>query len=145
MAAGKVGCLFRLDVDPEERADLAWSEDTKLQERTRQMETAIVAARKSAWNPVRGGIDKQACKVALERYGGVWGPFIGVYYLVLGGSTTLTSNIGVRRRVEPVYLRLAPHHATRRILEPRGRLFGSLPRNRLLAGPSTEVRQRLPC
>jgi len=33
-------------------------------------------AEKTAFNPIRGGVDPVACQVGLGKYKGFWGPFI---------------------------------------------------------------------
>ena len=69
----KLGCLFRLDIDPEERTDLGALNEYR--SRAAQMQAAILKARESAYNPRRGHTDQRACEAALAR-GGFWGPFV---------------------------------------------------------------------
>ena len=67
---GKVGCLFDVLADPEERHDLALQMPTKALELRRKME----AAERLWFNPDRGEPDPRACEVA--RKTGFWQPFL---------------------------------------------------------------------
>ena len=63
-----VGCCA---ADPTEHHDLAQSLPlivTQLRERLQQINRTV-------FSPVRGGNSPLGCKVALQKYGGFWGPF----------------------------------------------------------------------
>jgi hypothetical protein len=69
VVANKVGCLFNVLEDPEERDDLAEVMPGKVQELLGKMRAA-----EAAWfNPHRGLPDPRACQVAEAT--GFWGPF----------------------------------------------------------------------
>ena len=69
----KLGCLFALNEDPEERVDLGALPEQ--QARVSSMLVEIVAARAQAFNPHRGRPDPRACESALHKWGGFWGWF----------------------------------------------------------------------
>jgi len=69
----KKACLFRLDVDPEERKDLG--AEPSQQNRVAEMLAEIDKARAGAFNPERGVPDKRCCEVGLGKWRGFWGPF----------------------------------------------------------------------
>ena len=66
-----LGCLFNLSQDPEERHDLA----TKRPDKVQQMVARILELNQTVFSPRRGSRDPKACDVALNQYGGFWGPF----------------------------------------------------------------------
>jgi hypothetical protein len=72
VARTKLGCLFRLDQDPEERNDLGGT--AEYSSRATDMQAMILEARGHAYIPSRGGTDRRACGAAVAR-GGFWGPF----------------------------------------------------------------------
>merc|ERR1712217_1002618 len=69
-------CLYRLDKDPGEHDDLADDESTKAI--AAELGARIVAAQKTGFRPKRGSQDPASCITAIERYGGFWGPWIGL-------------------------------------------------------------------
>jgi len=67
------GCLFRLDTDPTEHVDLATSKPQILQ----RMLSLLKMHNTSVFSPDRGTPDIDgACKAAMERYSGFWGPWV---------------------------------------------------------------------
>ena len=69
------GCLFDVAADPLETSDLA----AAMPQRVASMRRRLEALLPTAFNPRRGsGEDPAACATALARYGGFWGPFVGV-------------------------------------------------------------------
>ena len=68
------GCLFNVFDDPTEQHNIAGDHPTivqDLRERIRHFNSTV-------YSPHRGNDDGLACEVALSRYGGFWGPFVGV-------------------------------------------------------------------
>ena len=68
------GCLYDLSGDPLEANDLA----ALMPQRVATMRARLEELLPTAFNPRRGQEDPAACEVALQRYGGFWGPFVGV-------------------------------------------------------------------
>ena len=64
--------LFNLREDPLESVDLASSMPGKVAE----LYAKIERYEATAFNPDRGGVDPNACTMAMEKYGGFWGPFV---------------------------------------------------------------------
>ena len=72
-------CLFRLDTDPHERADLQPNASSGAAAAIAQeLAEKMVAARATGFHPVRGPQDPQACVTGMAKYGGYWGPWVGV-------------------------------------------------------------------
>ena len=69
---GDGGCLYNIKDDPEEHVNLASSMANVLKE----MQAKLAMYQASYFNPDRGGQWKGACQVALDKYGGFWGPFL---------------------------------------------------------------------
>jgi hypothetical protein len=72
-AAAGPGCLFNVLTDPNEEHDVAGDHPTLVKE----LRARIAAHQAGVYSPDRGGDDGAACAAA-ARYGGFWGPFIGV-------------------------------------------------------------------
>jgi arylsulfatase B len=68
----KNGCMFDLVADPLEESSLAAAEPALFQ----ILLDRIEALQETVYSPVRGPVDKLACKQALGIYGGYWGPFL---------------------------------------------------------------------
>jgi len=69
------GCLFNLDVDPTEHQNLAIEQP----ERVQSMLATIRRHNSTAFSPDRGKPDYEgACRAAMERYRGFWGPWRGI-------------------------------------------------------------------
>jgi len=68
------GCLYNIMEDPGEHVNLA-SEKPHIFKR---MLNRIADINKGFFNPDRGTDDPAACRMATTRYGGFWGPFVGV-------------------------------------------------------------------
>ena len=66
------GCLYNIKDDPQERTNLASTQPAKLKE----MQEKLKKYQDTYFNPDRGGVAKQACDMALNKYGGFWGPFV---------------------------------------------------------------------
>ena len=75
---GAGGCLFRLDLDPEERHDVAHANPQLVV----QMKATLLRLQSTALSPDRGpgeqNGDVAAACAAAERYGGFFGPFHNV-------------------------------------------------------------------
>ena len=68
------GCLFNLTSDPTEHYDIAKANPATVA----QMKARIAEINATAFSPQRGTADPSGCEVALQRYGGFWGPFVGL-------------------------------------------------------------------
>ena len=66
------GCLFNIKTDPTEHVDLA----TKMPDVLEEMKKKLKKYQETHFNPDRGKISPVACDVAINKYGGFWGPFI---------------------------------------------------------------------
>merc|ERR1712228_966340 len=76
---GLEGCLFRLDRDPSEYTDLAQEEPV----RAAAMLANLTRFNGSTFSPHRGQPDMAAaCKAAIGRYHGFWGPFVDIALLI---------------------------------------------------------------
>jgi hypothetical protein len=74
LQCGTTGCLFDVVTDPREDSDLAFEPGfTPIRE---QMLQQLLEANRAIFNPDRGTEDPQACLQAVDRNGGVWGPFV---------------------------------------------------------------------
>ena len=69
---GDAGCLFNIKEDPEERNDLASSNPHILEE----MRSRLASLNETYFHPHRGRPWPGACRVAVEKYGNFWGPFL---------------------------------------------------------------------
>ena len=70
---GALACpTDRLDVDPTEHVNLASNEP----ERLRSMLRTLAWHNQSTFSPYRGPWDAGACKAALGKYDGFWGPWV---------------------------------------------------------------------
>ena len=69
---GDTGCLYNIKTDPEERMNLAKQMPDVLE----KMRAALREYQKGHFNPDRGSIWPGACDVAVNQYGGFWGPFL---------------------------------------------------------------------
>ena len=65
------GCLFNLEVDPNEHVEISGSHPDVVAELTAR----IRAVNETTFSPDRGQRDPRGCSTALGRYGGIWGPF----------------------------------------------------------------------
>eukprot|EP01065_Artemidia_motanka_P050107 TRINITY_DN84_c0_g1_i1.p1 TRINITY_DN84_c0_g1~~TRINITY_DN84_c0_g1_i1.p1 ORF type:complete len:546 (+),score=187.82 TRINITY_DN84_c0_g1_i1:63-1640(+) len=70
---GKKGCLYDIFADPTEHHNLA---DARPDDAARLVQR-LAELNEANYNPKRGSGDKAACAAA-ERYGGFYGPFVGV-------------------------------------------------------------------
>merc|ERR1712217_98415 len=70
----KTGCLYNIIEDPGEHQNLA----TQKPKIFNGMIERIAEINKGFFDPDRGHDDPNACKLAMGRYGGFWGPFVGV-------------------------------------------------------------------
>jgi len=68
------GCLFDIFNDPGEHVNIA----AQHPETFAKMIKRIAEVNDGFFDPVRGKVDPMACEVALTRYGGFWGPFVGL-------------------------------------------------------------------
>eukprot|EP00054_Salpingoeca_dolichothecata_P015286 m.87747 g.87747 ORF g.87747 m.87747 type:complete len:551 (+) comp21420_c0_seq3:56-1708(+) len=69
------GCLYNVFDDPSEHINL--SDDPSHSDVLKQMQALLAEEQKGFFNPDRTGGDKNlAGKIAKERYGGFWGPFL---------------------------------------------------------------------
>jgi arylsulfatase I/J len=66
------GCLYNIINDPGEHNNLASQMPRKL----KKMRKKLGEYRATHFNPYRGEKSPAACEVALNDYGGFWGPFI---------------------------------------------------------------------
>ena len=69
---GDTGCLYDIQQDPEERINLANSMPSVLA----NMQKGLEEYRKTHFAPERGDAWPGACRTALDKYGGFWGPFL---------------------------------------------------------------------
>ena len=69
---GDDGCLYNIKDDPEERKNIA----TKEPEILKDMQDKLKKYQATYFNPDRGPVSPDACKMALDTYGGFWGPFV---------------------------------------------------------------------
>ena len=69
---GDHGCLYDIQKDPEERKNLAATMPTVLS----SMRSKLAEYQKDYFNPNRGKAWPGACQVAMNNYGGFWGPFL---------------------------------------------------------------------
>jgi hypothetical protein len=76
------GCLFELSADPTEHNELGAAKPDKLSALLGEM----AAAQEKVFSPDRGLVDKRACEAATGRYGGFWGPWIGLTAVGEGGG-----------------------------------------------------------
>jgi len=68
------GCMYNLVRDPGEHVNIA----SKFPIFFQQMIKKIDDMQKSTFNPDRGNSDPAACKLALKKYHGFWGPFVDI-------------------------------------------------------------------
>lgn len=66
------GCLFNLREDPLESVDLA----SNMPQKVAELYAKIEKYETTAFNPDRGQTDPNACAMAMDKYGGFWGPFV---------------------------------------------------------------------
>lgn len=66
------GCLFNLDEDPTEHANVAEGHPKVLQ----ALQATLAKMNKGFFSPTRGGGDKSVPIKAAIEYGGYWGPFL---------------------------------------------------------------------
>lgn len=69
---GDTGCLYNIMDDPEERDNLADKEVGIL----KSMQTKLGHYQSSYFNPNRGSESPLACDIAMNKYGGFWGPYL---------------------------------------------------------------------
>ena len=69
---GDSGCLFNIMDDPEERKNLASSMPSTLT----SMRSKLAKYQEGYFDPDRGKTWPGACEVAMDKYGGFWGPFL---------------------------------------------------------------------
>lgn len=69
---GEDGCLYDISKDPQERVNIA----SKMPSVLKDMQKKLDKYKKSHFTPDRGDTSPTACKVALNQYGGFWGPFV---------------------------------------------------------------------
>merc|ERR1712232_1397896 len=70
----ETGCLFNIIEDPGQHVNLASREPKVFEE----MIERIALINKGFFDPDRGEVDTKACELAMTKYGGFWGPFVGV-------------------------------------------------------------------
>lgn len=70
----ETGCLYNILEDPGEHVNLA-AQKPKVFNRMIQR---IAKINEGFFDPARGTSDPKACELALTKYGGFWGPFVGV-------------------------------------------------------------------
>jgi len=68
------GCLFDIFEDPYEEHSVAAKEPALFTKMLAQVDEL----QKGVYSPKRGGANSSACKLANSKYGGYWGPFLGV-------------------------------------------------------------------
>jgi arylsulfatase B len=68
------GCLFNVFTDPSETADVAAAHPDIVAD----LRKILVAANETVYSPDRGGDDGAACAATASKWGGFYGPFIGV-------------------------------------------------------------------
>ena len=80
---GAGGCLFRIDTDPNETRNLlSTAPNASVAKRVQRMMADLQDYNKTAFSPERGpgeadkNVVNAACKVALERYEGFFGPYV---------------------------------------------------------------------
>ena len=66
------GCLYNIQLDPNEYDDLA----TKMPHVLEMMQEKLQEYQKTLFNPDRGQESPEACEAALNKYGEFWGPFL---------------------------------------------------------------------
>ena len=71
---GDAGCLYDVAADPTEHVNLALTMPTI----AAAMRSRLDTLNKDLYAPDRGVGDKAACAVAEDKYGGFYGPFVGV-------------------------------------------------------------------
>ena len=69
---GNTGCLFNIKDDPTEHVNLASAMPDKLKE----MQAKLAQYQATYFNPDRGHKWPEACNIAINKYGGFWGPFL---------------------------------------------------------------------
>ena len=69
---GSGGCLYRLDEDPTEHADVA----ALYPERVAAMLATLSKHNATVFSPYRGPWDPKVCVAAIGRWGGFWGPWL---------------------------------------------------------------------
>ena len=69
---GNTGCLFNIKEDPTEHVNLASAMPDKLKE----MQAKLAQYQATYFNPDRGHKWPEACNIAINKYGGFWGPFL---------------------------------------------------------------------
>merc|ERR1712232_865236 len=72
-ATVETGCLFDILQDPGEHVNLA----AKKPEVFQQMMKRVAELQQTVFSPHRGEVDPAACDMALGKYKGFWGPFVG--------------------------------------------------------------------
>ena len=81
---GAAGCLFRVDTDPTERTDLLQgAPNASVRAVAKQLMAELRRHNDTAFSPQRGPgegngapVIAAACKAALDRYGGFFGPYL---------------------------------------------------------------------
>jgi len=71
---GDAGCLYNIKTDPEERNNLA----SAMPDVVKDMQAKLAKYQASYFNPDRGERWPDACETAINKYGGFWGPFLGI-------------------------------------------------------------------
>ena len=71
---GSTGCLYNLDVDPNEHNNLGG--DDKYAAVAAQLFAMLQLHNGTTFSPDRGNVDPGACAAARATYGGFWGPWI---------------------------------------------------------------------
>ena len=66
------GCIYNIKEDPLEQNNLAFTMPDVLKE----MQMKLAKYQNTCFDPDRGNVWPGACKTALEKYGGFWGPFL---------------------------------------------------------------------
>jgi hypothetical protein len=69
-------CLFELELDPGEHRDRRG--DGSAAQVAAALDRRMNATRATGFAPQRGKSDPQSCVTAVEKYGGFWGPWVGV-------------------------------------------------------------------
>jgi len=81
----ETGCLFNIMEDPGEHVNLAATHPAVF----KQMVDRIAEINKGFFNPDRGQSDPKACEMAMTKYAGFWGPFVGVDASLTADAGTL--------------------------------------------------------
>jgi len=69
---GLIGCLFNIIDDPTEHNEIG-----ELHPLIRsQLHARMAEVRQTLFSPYRGTLDPAACRTAIDKYGGFWGPWL---------------------------------------------------------------------